>query len=82
MFCKNRRNLTVIIDVTMYLAKQGLAFRGKFEFIDVTDSSNTEKNSKNAGNFLELVKFISKYSLEFRQHVAKVCFQNELLYDI
>jgi hypothetical protein len=49
---KNRRNLTVIIDVTMYLAKQGLAFRGKFEFIDVTNPSNTEKTAKMLAIFL------------------------------
>jgi hypothetical protein len=28
---KNRRNLKLIIDATMFLAKQGMAFRGHFE---------------------------------------------------
>ena len=46
----NREHLAVIIDVIMFLSKQGLAFRGHRE----------EFTDKNQGNFLEQLNFLGK----------------------
>ncbi|XP_058726984.1 uncharacterized protein LOC131598392 [Vicia villosa] len=50
-----RIHLTSVIDCIRYLLKQGLAFRGHDESI----------NSKNKGNFLELIHLVSIHDKEF-----------------
>jgi hypothetical protein len=42
--------LSRLIDITLYLARQGLSFRGDDE----------SSSSQNRGNFLELVEVLSK----------------------
>ena len=49
----NRSYLTHIIRIIHFLAKQGLAFRGH-------DENKEKENSKNMGNFLELLDFHSE----------------------
>ena len=49
------------INVAMYLACQGLAFRGHSE----------SKDSANRGNFLELMDVLSEYSHELRTFLDK-----------
>jgi hypothetical protein len=67
---KNRRNFTVLAEATLFLAKQGLAFRGHREKINVLDPLNPNTNSKNAGNFLELVKLLCGHLPELKEHTA------------
>ncbi|KAL4147901.1 hypothetical protein QTP88_002228 [Uroleucon formosanum] len=59
----NREVLSRIINIIRFLAKQNLAFRGKrnesLYDLDIANKSNLSK--KNRGNFMELVKLISKY---------------------
>ena len=43
-----------LLDVTLFLAKQNLAFRGHKE----------DEASLNKGNFLEMVEMLSKYHLK------------------
>lgn len=50
-----RIHLTLVIDCNQYLFKQGLAFRGHDESV----------NSKNKGNFLELIHLVSIHDKEF-----------------
>lgn len=59
---RNREILTRLIDITLYLARQGKAFRGD-------DESAT---SSNQGNFLELVKMFSQYDSVLRLHLDNV----------
>ncbi len=56
---KNREILFRLIDITVYLARQGLAFRGH-------DESST---SSNRGNFLELVHLLAEYDSVLRMHL-------------
>jgi hypothetical protein len=56
--------LKTSIDCVRYLASQGCAFRGHDE----------GPNSKNRGNFLELIKLVSVYDKD----VAKVVLENAL----
>lgn len=58
---RNREILTRLIDITLYLAQQGKAFR--------VDESAT---SSNQGNFLELVKMFSQYESVLRLHLDNV----------
>ena len=62
---KNRKILSSIIDVILYLAKQGLAFRGHREF------QGLGCPSVNEGNFLELIKLIAKNNTLLEQHLSK-----------
>ena len=55
--------LNRIVDVILYLAKQNLPLRGHRE------SLNEEGNP---GNFLELIKLISKYDPVLREHVTYI----------
>ncbi|XP_029341125.1 zinc finger MYM-type protein 1-like [Acyrthosiphon pisum] len=51
---RNRNYLTHLIDIALYLAKQGISFRGHDEKYD----------SNNQGNFKEMCKLFSKYDNE------------------
>jgi hypothetical protein len=59
---KNRILLTYLIDVTVTLAKQELAFRGR-------DESN---NSFNTGNFKEIFNLLIKRDSEIQAHIKKI----------
>ncbi|CAF1107795.1 unnamed protein product [Brachionus calyciflorus] len=74
---ENRQNLTKIIEIVKYLAKQGLAFRGHDEC----------ENSNNMGNFKELIDWYSSRDRSFKSFIenskkANYCSkttQNELI---
>ncbi|XP_043288811.1 52 kDa repressor of the inhibitor of the protein kinase-like [Venturia canescens] len=59
---KWREILHRLLDITLFLAQQNLAFRGHRE--DVL--------SKNRGNFLELVKLMAKYDPVLKEHWLKL----------
>jgi len=59
---KDREILFHLIGTTVYLARQGLAFRGH-------DESRT---SSNRGNFLELVHLLAEYDSVLRMHLESV----------
>ncbi|KAJ4920670.1 hypothetical protein JOQ06_005141 [Pogonophryne albipinna] len=59
---RNREILTRLIDITLYLARQGKAFRGDGE----------SATSSNQGNFLELVQMCSQYDSVLRLHLDDV----------
>jgi hypothetical protein len=59
---RNRLRLKTSIDCVRYLTAQGCAFRGHDEVL----------NSKNRGNFLELIKLVSTYNKD----VADVVLEN------
>lgn len=54
--------LTRLLDITLFLAKQNLAFRGH-------DECST---SSNRGNFLELVNLLSKYDAVLKEHLLNL----------
>ena len=58
----NREILTRLIDLTVYLARQGLAFRG----------DNDSNSSNNRGNFLELVNLFSRYDSVLKMHTENI----------
>ena len=60
-FLENRSYLTSIIETIIWLAKQGLAFRGH----------NESESSNNKGNFLELTEYLSKYKPKMRISMEK-----------
>lgn len=51
-----------LLDVTLFLAHQNLPFRGHRE----------DLLSENRGNFLELVKLLSKYDPVLKEHVLRI----------
>ena len=55
--------LNRIVDVILYLTKQNLPLRGYRESLD---------EEGNTGNFLELIKLISKYDHVLREHVTHI----------
>ena len=64
------------METILFLAKQGIAFRGHYENDD----------SKNKGNFLELIDFKAKDLPDFQKHIENATFnylspdiQNEIL---
>ncbi|KAI4832478.1 hypothetical protein KUCAC02_015445 [Chaenocephalus aceratus] len=59
---RNKEILTRLIDITLYLARQGKAFRGDDE----------SASSSNQGNFLELVKMFNQYDSVLRLHLDNV----------
>lgn len=59
---KNRQLLTYLIDVTLLLGKQELAFRGHDE----------STNSANRGNFKEVFEFIIKRNAELMEHAETI----------
>jgi len=58
---ENREVVTILMDCLLFLAKQGLAFRGH------TESSE----SSNRGNFIELVYFMSCYNPQLKSWLEK-----------
>lgn len=62
---KNREIVKQLIDITLYLGRHGLAFRGHCEgWCD-----------QNKGNFKDLIILISKYSPIMAQYVAEIKIQ-------
>lgn len=61
---KNREVLKRMIDVTLFLAKQGLPFRGHREHSCLSDGS-----SKSTGNFRELLSLLAKYDSTLDNHL-------------
>uniref|UniRef100_H3AU67 DUF4371 domain-containing protein n=1 Tax=Latimeria chalumnae TaxID=7897 RepID=H3AU67_LATCH len=61
---KNQDVLVCLIDVVLFLAKQGLPFRGHEE--------DAEDVNLNHGNFLELVALLAKYDRVLGEHLKKV----------
>jgi len=59
---ENREILKIIFDVLIYLARQNSAFRGH----------NESWSSKNQGNFLELLKLMSKHNALLKSHLSKI----------
>lgn len=59
---KWRNILHRLLDVTLFLAQQNLAFRGHREDI----------SSENRGNFLELVQLLAKYDPVLKEHCLKL----------
>ncbi|XP_061469367.1 zinc finger MYM-type protein 1-like [Rhineura floridana] len=51
-----------LLDITLFLAKQNLAFRGHKE----------DESSLNKGNFLELVEMLSKYDPVLKEHLMRL----------
>ena len=71
---KNRENLTIVIQILIFLAKQGLPLRAHDE----------SENSKNKGNFLELIDLIASFVPSFKKFIENNSylhhtFQNELI---
>ena len=62
---KWRQILYRLLDIIKFLAKQNLAFRGHRETLE-------ESAEINSGNFLELVKLLSKYDPVLREYVLRV----------
>ncbi|XP_019212484.1 zinc finger MYM-type protein 1 isoform X2 [Oreochromis niloticus] len=58
----NKEILTRLIDLTVYLARQGQAFRGHDE----------SESSDNRGNFRELVNVFSRYDSVLKMHLEKI----------
>ncbi|XP_051168336.1 zinc finger MYM-type protein 5-like [Leptopilina boulardi] len=59
---KWRNILTRLLDITLFLSKQNLAFR----------SHDESENSTNRGNFLEMVKLLSKYDVVLKEHTMRL----------
>lgn len=59
---RNREILSRFIDITLYLARQGMPFRGDDETL----------SSQNRGNFLELVELFSKYDSVIKLHIDAI----------
>uniref|UniRef100_H3ACH6 TTF-type domain-containing protein n=1 Tax=Latimeria chalumnae TaxID=7897 RepID=H3ACH6_LATCH len=57
---KNRQILKRLIDAVLFLAQQGLAFRGHREY---------SCGSQNEGNYLELLKLLAKYDALLAQYI-------------
>lgn len=72
---QNKEHLLKIIDIILYLVRQGLPLRGHRE----------NEESKNKGNFLEMVQLFSEYDDSFSKHLDKhitycsATIQNELI---
>ena len=59
---KWRDILHMLLDITLFLAKQNLAFRGH----------NENESSTNKGNFLEMVEMLSKYDPGLKEHLMRL----------
>ncbi|XP_031329299.1 zinc finger MYM-type protein 1-like [Photinus pyralis] len=62
---KWRNILTRVLDIIRFLSKQNLAFRGHRE-------TDTPDVATNKGNFIELVRLLSKYDPVLREHMLKI----------
>ena len=51
-----------LLDITLFLGKQNLAFRGHRE----------DETTLNSGNFLETVYLVSKYDSVLKEHLMKL----------
>ncbi|KAJ8364351.1 hypothetical protein SKAU_G00131820 [Synaphobranchus kaupii] len=60
---RNRKILHRLIDSTLFLARQGLAFRGHREYAGLGAPSSNE------GNFLELLKLLAQYDALLEEHM-------------
>ncbi|KAJ8048226.1 Zinc finger MYM-type protein 1 [Holothuria leucospilota] len=69
---QNRQVLCRLLDATFYLAKQNLPLRGHRETLPSTRQTQYTCGGKvqNEGNFLELVKLLSKYDGILANHIA------------
>lgn len=74
---ENRDHLKYLISAALYLARQGLAFRGDDE----------SKESSNKGNFIELLEMMSDLSPKLRErlrsrygHYTSAEYQNDILH--
>ena len=75
---ENRKILHRLLDATLYLSKQNLAFRGHAESIKRVrglEKPQPEEHSclgkpPQEGNFLELVKLLAKYDAPLAKHLA------------
>ena len=69
---QNRQVLCRLLDITLFLAKQNLAFRGHTESpaSKLLDQHTCGGKVQNEGNFLELVKLLSKYDGILAHHLA------------
>lgn len=63
----NNRRLVIkrIIDIILFIGRQGLAYRGKEE------AAYTLNTQGNHGNFLELVKLLAEYDVILQKHVQE-----------
>lgn len=71
---ENRQHIYFLLKSTLYLAKQGLAFRGK----------NETKESKNKGNFFEILETFSDEKIKTKLlsrygHYTSQEYQNDLI---
>lgn len=76
---ENRSNVKRLIDATIFLASQNLAFRGHDE----------TKDSVNRGNYRELLALLSKYDSSFNNFIENKVFsgtsktiQNDIIYSL
>ena len=60
---KNRKVVKRLMDITLYLAKQGIPFRGHREY------AGLGAPSVNEGNFLELLKLMARYDSILENHL-------------
>ncbi|KAJ8031904.1 Zinc finger MYM-type protein 1 [Holothuria leucospilota] len=69
---QNRQVLCRLLDATLYLAKKNLPLRGHRETLPSTRQTQYTCGGKvqNEGNFLELVKLLSKYDGILANHIA------------
>ena len=72
---ENRKVLCRLIDATLFLAKQNLAFRGSYECTDHVRGTCTRHSclgkAQNEGNFLELIKLLANYDGALARHLTK-----------
>lgn len=72
---ENRKVLCRLIDATLFLAKQNLAFRGSHECTDHVRGTCTRHSclgkAHNEGNFLELIKLLANYDGALARHLTK-----------
>ena len=67
----NRQAMKRIVDTITFLGKQGLAFRGHRERLN--------QPVLNAGNFLEALRYLSKYDAVTDSHLEKARIEQEML---
>lgn len=58
---QNKKYLEILADISLFLARQGLAFRGHRE----------NKEANNRGNFLEISEIFAKYDQNFSNHFQR-----------
>lgn len=68
----NRRVVERLIDIILFIGKQGLAYRGKKEA-----AYSLKVESVNHGNFLELVLLLAKYDRILQVHLEKCIRESE-----